>query len=161
MDMLVKLYDLPDSRTLQQRLTRAGVNLRRALVPEKHKVITWVRDNFSEGWASETDVAFGRQPVSCFIAVRDGQLAGFACHDVTCRNFFGPTGVLPNARKSGIGTALLLACLEDMKHEGYGYAIIGGVGPADYYAKAVDAVAIQGSDVGIYRGLLGAPRLAE
>ena len=64
-------------------------------------------------------------------------------------------------RKSGIGTALLLACLEDMKHEGYGYAIIGGVGPADYYAKAVDAVAIQGSDVGIYRGLLGAPRLAE
>jgi GNAT superfamily N-acetyltransferase len=161
MDMLVKLYDLPDSRDLRERLTQAGVNLRRALVPEKRNIVTWVGDNFSEGWASETDVAFSRQPVSCFIAVKDGQLAGFACHDVTCRDFFGPTGVLPRARKNGIGTALLFACLEDMKHEGYGYAIIGGVGPADYYAKAVGALAIQGSEVGIYRGLLGASRFAE
>jgi len=161
MDMLVKLYDLPDSQSLRERLAKAGVSLRRGLVPEKHKVIAWVRDNFSEGWASEAEVAFSRQPVSCFIAVKDGKLAGFACHDVTCRNFFGPTGVLPKARKSGIGTALLLACLEDMKGQGYGYAIIGGVGPADYYAKAVGAVAIEGSEVGIYRGLLGASRFAQ
>ena len=161
MDMLVKLYDLPDSRALREQLAQAGVSLRRALVPEKHKVIAWVRDNFSDGWASETDVAFGRQPVSCFIAVKDRRITGFACHDVTCRNFFGPTGVLPKVRKSGIGRALLLACLEDMKHQGYGYAIIGGVGPADYYAKAVGAVAIDGSEVGIYRGLLGAARFAQ
>ena len=160
MDMLVKLYDLPDSQSLREQLAKAGVSLRRGLVPEKHKVIAWVRDNFSEGWASEAEVAFARQPVSCFIAVKDGKLAGFACHDVTCRNFFGPTGVLPKSRKGGVGTALLLACLEDMKQQGYGYAIIGGVGPADYYAKAVGAVAIEGSDVGIYRGLLGASRFA-
>ena len=161
MDMLVKLYDLPDFQGPREQLAKAGVSLRRGLVPEKHKVIAWVRDNFSEGWASETEVAFARQPVSCFIAIKDGKLAGFACHDVTCRNFFGPTGVLPKARKSGIGTALLLACLEDMKNQGYGYAIIGGVGPADYYAKAVGAVVIEGSEVGIYRGLLGAPRFAQ
>jgi len=161
MDMLVKLYDLPGSQGLRERLAKAGVSLRRALVAEKHKVIAWVRDNFSEGWASETEVAFAREPVCCFVAVKDGKLAGFACHDVTCRNFFGPTGVLPKSRKSGLGTALLLACLEDMKHQGYGYAIIGGVGPADYYTKAVGAVAIEGSEVGIYRGLLGAARFAE
>lgn len=160
MDMLVKLYDLPDSQRLREQLAKGGISLRRGLVPEKHKVIAWVRDNFSEGWASETEVAFTRQPVSCFIAVKDGKLAGFACHDVACRNFFGPTGVLPKSRKGGIGTALLLACLEDMKQQGYGYAIIGGVGPADYYAKAVGAVPIEGSDVGIYRGLLGASRFA-
>lgn len=158
MDMLVKLYDLPDSGKLKSQLAEAGVSLRRALAPEKHKVIAWVRDNFSEYWASEAEVAFGRQPVSCFIAVKGGKITGFACHDVTCRNFFGPTGVEPKARKGGVGTALLLACLEDMKHAGYGYAIIGGVGPADYYAKAVGAVAIEGSEVGIYRGLLGASR---
>ena len=158
MDMLVKLYDLPDSRPLRERLTQDGVSLRRALAPEKHKVIAWVRDNFSEYWASEAEVAFSREPVSCFIAVKDGTIMGFACHDVTCRNFFGPTGVDP--RKGGVGTALLLACLEDMKHAGYGYAIIGGVGPADYYARAVGAVAIEGSDVGVYRGLLGASRFS-
>ena len=160
MDMLVKLYDLPDSRPVMERPTQAGISIRRALVPEMHRVIAWVKDNFSDGWASEAEVAFGRQPVSCHIAVKAGKIVGFACHDVTCRNFFGPTGVLPKSRKGGIGTALLLACLEDMKQQGYGYAIIGGVGPAEYYAKAVGAVAIEGSEVGIYRGLLGASRFA-
>ena len=161
MDMLVKLYDLPESRTLRERLAKAGISVRRALAPEKHKVTAWIRDNFSEGWVSETEVAFSRQPVSCFIAVKDGRITGFACHDATCRNFFGPTGVTPKARKSGIGTALLLACLEDMKQQGFGYAIIGGVGPADYYAKAVGAVLIEGSEIGVYRGVLGASRFAD
>ena len=161
MDMLVKLYDLPESRTLRERLAKAGISVRRALAPEKHKVTAWIRDKFSEGWVSETEVAFSRQPVSCFIAVKDGRITGFACHDATCRNFFGPTGVTPKARKSGIGTALLLACLEDMKQQGFGYAIIGGVGPADYYAKAVGAVLIEGSEIGVYRGLLGASRFAD
>ena len=38
--------------------------------------------------------------------------------------------------------------------QGYGYAIIGGVGPAEFYAKTVGAIPIEGSEPGIYRGLL-------
>jgi len=158
MDMLVKLYDLPDSRGSFERLRQRGIHIRRALTAEKHKVAALVRENFAEGWASETEIAFGRQPISCFIAVKAGKIAGFACHDVTCRNFFGPTGVEPESRKNGVGTALLFACLEDMRQQGYGYAIIGGVGPADYYSKAVGAVPIDGSEPGVYRGLLDSPR---
>jgi ribosomal protein S18 acetylase RimI-like enzyme len=154
MDMLVKLYALPDSQAAYDRLRVAGITLRRGLAPEKHKVIAWVRQNFSEAWASETEVAFSRQPVSCFIAIQQKKIVGFACHDATCPNFFGPTGVDPSARQSGIGKALLFACLEDMKQQGFGYAIIGGVGPAEFYAKAVGAVAIAGSEPGVYRGLL-------
>jgi GNAT superfamily N-acetyltransferase len=154
MDMLVKLYDLPDSRAVFARPREAGIDLRRALAPEKHKVIAWVRKSFSEAWASEAEVAFSRQPVSCFIAIERGKILGFACHDATCRNFFGPTGVEAAARNKGIGAALLLACLEDMRQAGYGYAIIGGVGPAEFYTKTVGAVAIEGSEPGIYRGLL-------
>jgi GNAT superfamily N-acetyltransferase len=154
MDMLVKLYELPDSHDMMTLLATAGVSIRRALPPEKRKVLDWVRGNFSEAWASETDVAFARQPVSCFIAVEAKHLVGFACHDATCLNFFGPTGVDPNARGKGIGAALLLACLEDMRHQGFGYAIIGGVGPADFYTKIVGAIPIPGSEPGIYRGLL-------
>jgi hypothetical protein len=154
MDMLVKLYALPDSRPSYDRLRQAGIVMRRALAPEKHKVTAWVRKTFSEAWASEAEVAFSRQPVSCFIAVQQKKIVGFACHDATCPNFFGPTGVEPKAQKGGIGKALLFACLEDMKHQGFGYAIIGGVGPAEFYAKAVGAVAIDGSEPGIYRGLL-------
>ncbi len=154
MDMLVKLYALPDSAPAYDRLLKAGIVMRRALAPEKHKVIAFVRQTFSEAWASETEVAFSRQPASCFIAIQQKKIVGFACHDATCPNFFGPTGVDPNARKSGIGKALLFACLEAMKHQGFGYAIIGGVGPAEFYAKAVGAVAIEGSEPGVYRGLL-------
>jgi len=154
MYMLVKLYALPDSRPAYDRLLGAGIVMRRGLAPEKHKVTAWVRQNFSEAWASETEVAFSRQPVSCFIAVQQKKIVGFACHDATCPNFFGPTGVDPNARKSGIGKALLFACLEDMRQQGFGYAIIGGVGPAEFYVKAVGAVAIEGSEPGVYRGLL-------
>jgi predicted N-acetyltransferase YhbS len=157
-DMLVKLYDLLDPRASLERPRRVGIEIRRALTAEKHKVATWVRANFAEGWASEAEVAFGRQPVSCFIATQESRIVGFACHDVTCRNFFGPTGVEPTVRNNGVGTALLFACLEEMKQQGFGYAIIGAVGPADYYSKVVGAVPIEGSEPGIYRGLLGSTR---
>jgi hypothetical protein len=41
-----------------------------------------------------------------------------------------------------------------MRQEGFGYAIIGGVGPADFYVKTVGAIAIEDSEPGIYRDLL-------
>ena len=109
---------------------------------------------FRRGLGQRDQIAFGRQPISCFIAVREARILGFACHDVTFRNFFGPTGVKLEVRKNGIGTGLLFACLEDMRQQGYGYAIIGGVGPMAFYSKAVGAVPIEGSEPGIYRGLL-------
>jgi GNAT superfamily N-acetyltransferase len=154
MDMLVKLYDLPTSQDSVSRLAAAGVSIRRALSPEKHKVLAWIRSTFSAAWASEADVAFAREPVSCFLAIQNKRLLGFACHDATCRNFFGPTGVDTSARGQGIGAGLLLACLDDMRQQGFGYAIIGGVGPAEFYTKTVGAIPIEGSEPGIYRGLL-------
>jgi hypothetical protein len=154
MDMLVKLYALPDSREVHERLGKAGIVTRRALAHEKHTVVAWVRQHFSEHWASEVEVAFSRQPITCFIAVRQKSILGFACHDATCPNFFGPTGVDPNERMRGIGKALLFDCLKAMKQKGYGYAIIGGVGPAEFYTKAVGAIPIEGSEPGVYRGLL-------
>jgi len=158
MDMLVKLYDLPDPSAAFAQLLKQGVQIRRALAPEKHKIVAWVRENFGEGWASETEIAFARQPISCFIAVKDARVVGFACHDATCRNFFGPTGVEPQARKHGVGTGLLFACLDAMRQQGFGYAIVGGVGPTAYYSKTVGAVPIEGSEPGVYRGLLDSAR---
>jgi hypothetical protein len=158
MDMLVKLYDLPDPSAVFARVLKQGIQIRRALAPEKHKIVAWVRENFSEGWVSETEIAFARQPISCFIAVKEGRIVGFACHDTTCRNFFGPTGVEREARKNGVGTGLLFACLDAMRQQGFGYAIVGGVGPTAYYSKTVGAVPIEGSEPGVYRGLLDSAR---
>ena len=68
------------------------------------------------------------------------------------------TVVADAPRRAGIVTGLLFACLEDMRQQGFGYAIIGGVGPAAYYSKAVGAAPIEGSEPGVYRGLLDSPR---
>lgn len=157
-DMLVKLYDLPEQTTLLKRLEDAGIVVRRAIAPEKHIVTDWVRRTFNPHWESECAVAFARSPVSCFIAVEGQKVLGFGCYEATCKNFFGPTGVHPDTRGKGIGKALLLACMHAMREEGYGYAIIGGAGPVDFYAKTVGAVPIEGSVPGIYRGMLREPQ---
>ncbi|HEY3288497.1 MAG TPA: GNAT family N-acetyltransferase, partial [Anaerolineae bacterium] len=128
-DMLVRLYTLPKWDELRSHLASQSVTIRRAIAPELHLVVKWVHDNFGDGWASETTVAFSNHPVSCYIATQDGKILGFACYDATCRNFFGPTGVAETERGRGIGKALLLAALEAMAADGYGYAIIGAAGP--------------------------------
>ena len=148
-DMLVKLYTLPDLGAALQRAAQAGVAVRRPNSWEKALVLDWVRADFSAAWATECETAFAASPPSCFIAVKAGVI-GFACHDCTRRNFFGPTGVAPAERGSGVGRALLLACLHAMRERGYAYAVIGGVGPAEYYARAVGATLIEGSTPGIY-----------
>ena len=57
------------------------------------------------------------------------------------------TYVDESLRGSGIGKQLLLACLYAMKEEGYGYAAIGWCDhAAPFYAHAVGAVPIEGSD---------------
>lgn len=153
-DMLVKLYDLPDLAPALQRQKEQGIEIRRAIAPEKHVVVNWVRKTFGEGWASECEVAFSNHPVSCYIAVKEGNIIGFGCYDATYKDFFGPTGVEESWRGKGIGKAILLACLHAMANEGYGYAIIGGAGPVDFYSRCVGAVVIEGSVPGIYRGML-------
>jgi GNAT superfamily N-acetyltransferase len=153
-DMLVKLYELPPLEPALEVSRAAGVDIRRALAAEKHVVLAWIGAHFSQHWVSEADVSFARQPLACFLAVEGGKLLGFAAYDVVARGFFGPTGVDETKRGAGIGKSLLLACLHDMKAVGYGYGIIGGVGPAEFYTKASGAVLIPDSTPGVYKGML-------
>jgi GNAT superfamily N-acetyltransferase len=153
-DMLVKLYELPDLAPELAAQKTAGVDIRRALNPERHLVLHWIEGHFSRYWVSECSAAFSRQPVSCFVAVSAGKLLGFSCYDVTAKGLFGPMGVDELARGRGIGRGLLLACLHAMYAEGYAYAVIGSVGPADFYSKTVGATIIPDSSPGIYRGML-------
>jgi len=152
-DMLVKLYNLPNLESALDAVARQGVATRRASSLDKPATLAWVRDEFPS-WAAEVEAAFSRLPVTCFIAQREQAMVGFSCYDATCLNFFGPTGVIESERGHGIGRALLLAALHAQKAQGYAYAIIGGVGPAEYYAEAVGAVLIEGSSPGIYAGRL-------
>ena len=153
-DMLVKLYDLPSTWDFVSRQSAIGVTIRKPIGPEKHLVIDWVRATFGDGWASETDAALSNSPVTCFVAVKDCKPIGFACYDATALGFFGPVGVAESCRGKGTGLALLKACLLDMKLKGYGYAVIGSVGPVEFYRKAAGAIEIADSSPGVYRDMM-------
>jgi GNAT superfamily N-acetyltransferase len=163
-DLLVRLYDLPPLAPVVDALDRAGIAIRRALAHERPQVVAFARAHGSEGWAAECEAAFARQPLACFVAAErsahispDGKLPlagdtliGFACYEATCRDFFGPELVHPEARGRGVGKGLLLAALHAMRADGYAYAIIGWASSVDFYRKAVGATVIDGSRPGIY-----------
>lgn len=158
-DMLVKLYELPDTAALYKKLADNGIKIMRPMTPNKSVVTEWVREHFGSsrgGWADEISAAFTRHPVSCFIAydINEKKILGFAGYDCTYRDFFGPTGVDETKRGLGIGGALFLRCMEAMRDEGYGYAIIGSAGPVSFYNKMSGATVIEGSIPGIYKDLI-------
>jgi GNAT superfamily N-acetyltransferase len=153
-DLLVRLYDVPDVPA-SPALAAEDIVIRRAIPPERHVVTAWITATFGvPPWVSECETAFSSLPVTVWIATRGASLLGFACHDATAKGFFGPTAVAEAERGKGIGEALLFATLRGMREAGYAYAIIGGVGPVDFYRKHLDVVVIPGSDPGIYRGML-------
>jgi len=153
-DMLVKLYDLKNDWTFIDVQEKLGITIRKPIGPEKSVVVNWARVNFAEAWANEVDVALSNMPFTCYVAIEDKEIIGFACYDSTALGMFGPTGISEKCRGKGTGKALLLACMLDMKLKGYAYTVIGGVGPAEFYRKAVNAVIIPDSGPGIYKGLL-------
>lgn len=150
-DLLVKLYDQPDPALTTKKMADAGIIVRRAMASEKYRVVEWVNDHFGDGWAAECDAGFSRRPIACIVAVANSRVAGFACYDVTCLNFFGPIGVDSGHRHRGVGRAVLQVTLQAMAHAGYAYAIIGGAGPIAFFEACAGAIPIAGSTPGIYR----------
>lgn len=157
-DMLVNLLALPDYAALREGLLAQGVEVFRAIGPDRLRLVRWVEENTGISAAGECDCCFSNHPVSCFVAVNGGEILGYACYDATAPDFFGPTMVAQAYRGRGIGRLLLMESLADMRQKGYVYAIIGGVGPAEFYEKAVGARMIEGSTPGIYKSFIGARR---
>jgi GNAT superfamily N-acetyltransferase len=153
-DMLVRLYDLPPATQYEERCTARGISVRRVDAWDRVPLLAFVREQFTENWASEVQFAFsGGHPIHGFVAVKEGRIAGFAVYETSRRGFFGPTGVREDLRGSGAGAVLLMRCLESMREMGYAYAIIGGVGPAPFYEKVCGATIIEGSERGVYTAL--------
>jgi GNAT superfamily N-acetyltransferase len=152
-DMLVKLYDLP-APAIRPPL---GATVRRALVPERPVVVRWVGRQFGAGWAAECETAFGRLPVSCFVALVDHSPVGFCVYDSTARGMLGPIGVDPSFCGRGLGRELLLATLTAMRAVGYAYVVVGWVDSEAFFARAAGATPIPGSSPGLYAGLVVTP----
>lgn len=156
-DMLVKLYQLEERPELFRKLEGKGISVRRAMPADKGRVVQFVQNNFGDGWAHECSYTFTAHPVSCFIAVREKKVVGFACYDAAAKDFFGPIGVYEKYRRMGVGETLLRACLLALKSAGYAYAVIGRVDEAvGFYVKTVGATVIEDSFPGIYRNMIAA-----
>ncbi|MBV9923517.1 MAG: GNAT family N-acetyltransferase [Acidobacteria bacterium] len=149
-DMLVNLLRVPPCEPALEGLRAAGLVVRRARPWELTQVRAFVRDNFSRAWADEISVGLVSQPATVFVALREGRLVGFAAYECTRKNFFGPTGVIEEERGRGLGRALLLAALRALRELGYAYAVIGGVGPAEFYERTCGARLIPDSSPGVY-----------
>jgi GNAT superfamily N-acetyltransferase len=149
-DMLVQLLKIPPVDPTISKLRAQGIVIRRANAHEISRVREFVLRNFAQAWADEILVGFSRQPISVFIAIREGELIGFGAYECTRRSFFGPTGVIESERGKGIGRALLLACLRGLREMGYAYAVIGGAGPVEFYERECGATIIPDSVPGVY-----------
>jgi GNAT superfamily N-acetyltransferase len=156
-DMLVSLVELPPITDLIDKLRAEGITITRPHPWQQSKLRDFIYSleapDFPRSWAEEVAVAFTHQPVSAFIALRNGsEIVGFSAYECTRRNYFGPTGVDPAMRGKGVGKALFVAALAGLQSLGYTYAIIGGAGPTEFYAKTAGAIPIPLRDqMGIYR----------
>jgi len=140
-DMLVPLLALPDPGPVIERAGRSGVRVRRARAWEAPAIQRFIADEgFDQRWSAETTIGFGRRPISVFVAERGGAIVGFAAYDCGSRGIAGPIGVPTSGRSAGAGAALLLRTLADMRAIGYIYAIIGAIGPAEFFERACGAV---------------------
>jgi hypothetical protein len=157
-DMMVRLYALPDVRGAERRLSEEGIGFRRALAPEKHVVLGWLRQYFWDAWVSECDIAFCRLPIACILAVSNHELLGVSVYDSIALGVAGPIAVHAPQRGNGLGAVLAVKSLEAMRNQGYSYAVLGCLAPGArrWIARTVKAQVIEDSSpaTGMYRGLL-------
>jgi GNAT superfamily N-acetyltransferase len=127
--------------SLPEPAAPAGYELRRARPDEGGRIGAWIEAAFGRAWAFETARALEGQPAGVHLALRGGEPAAFACHDGNNRGlgWFGPAGTLPEHRGRGLGEALLLSCLRDVREAGHREGVIAWIGPRAFYEKTVGA----------------------
>jgi GNAT superfamily N-acetyltransferase len=113
----------------------------RATRSDATRFLGFVESEFGPIWRFETARAFERDRPPAFMSIRDGEITGFAVHDVNNRGlaFFGPTGVARSMRGRGLGRRLLLASLSDLGAMGYRSATIPWTDALDFYRKSCGA----------------------
>jgi len=155
-DMLVKLYNMPHSHDIEEILLGSGIKIKKALAPDRSRIIAFSRTCAKDDYSDEVRAAFSNNPVTCYIATKEKEIIGFACYEATAKNFFGPMAVLESERKKGIGKALLLKSLESMQELGYAYAIIGWPtkSAVGFYKKCVGATMIDEKSSGVYKRMI-------
>lgn len=123
-----------------QRMAATSWSVRRATASDGERLAAWVQRHFATIWVWELRQALGRSPVTAFLAEGASGIGGFACHSVSgLAGTFGPTGTDPALRGQGLGRALLLLTLADLREQGFDRVEIGWVGPVGFYSRMAGA----------------------
>ena len=125
---------------LSNACAASGYQIRRGSRADRASLSKMIGAEFSEAWAFEVNLALSSTPAGVHLAVGpDGNFAAFAAHDGNNRGlgWFGPAGTVTSHRGKGLGAALLLACLDDVRAAGHDECLISWIGPRDFYERTV------------------------
>lgn len=154
--LLVNLYDEKLNEGIDIKLDDNNIYIKRLLSPNSDLLVEFIKENkFDQRWISEVKAAIYKPNPTCFIAVSNKKIIGFACYDATAKGYFGPTGVSEKYRGKNIGQKLFINSLYAMRNDGYGYAVIGGAGKniINFYSKYVNCMLLE-EDFNIYSRLI-------
>jgi mycothiol synthase len=131
----------PTTHNLEVNTLKFEGSLRRPRHENAPRILAFIEQHFGRVWRFEVAKAFERDLPPIFITEEDGEVTGFAAHDVNNRGlgFFGPTGVTASMRGRGLGCRLLEASLEDLRRLGYERAVIPWTDALDFYRKCSGA----------------------
>ncbi len=131
-----------DWNTLEEeaRLAAEGFEIRRLEPADRSMFSEWLLAAWGPVWQWEATNTYENNPVSTFVALKDGHIRAFASYNATAfPNGFGPTGTDEALRGKGVGRVLLHRCFDDLRRLGYTRSEICWVGPIAFYARSADA----------------------
>ncbi len=126
---------------LSAQASARGYDLRRVGRGERDLLLRVASEAFAPAWAFELGRAMGQDRPAVFAAWKEGVPVAFAAHDANNSGlgWFGPAGTLTAHRGNGLGEALLIQCLLDVRDRPEG-GVIAWIGPRQFYEKAAGAV---------------------
>ena len=130
---------LRDTAPAEARLAEAGIRVRRATVGDRDALVGFARTEFPGTWEGEIVDSLDRPGAGCHLALRDGEVLGFAAYGASRPSWFGPIGTAAGAQGTGIGSVLMRRCLRDQRAAGHRTVQIGWVGPVPFYTATVGA----------------------
>ncbi|EOI7612131.1 GNAT family N-acetyltransferase [Enterococcus faecium] len=145
MDTIINLYADRTEKNLNKKMNNQ-ITLLRPLPLQKNVVVDFIKANFCEQWAVESEVAFCNVVPTIFVAILDSKMVEFCCYNATSMGFLSPIGVVKKFRGMNIGFSLVNTTLDSMKVAGYAHTIVGSCSNAlQFYTKNFGAQVIESS----------------
>jgi hypothetical protein len=125
----------------RERLSAAGIEVRRAVADDRDALADHVRRLWSEVWLRETLIAVARPRPPMFLALRGEAVVGFAAHGIYRPALYGPIATDPAEQGHGVGGVLSRLCLADMAAGGVRTAQIGWIAETaiPFYSRTAGA----------------------